>query len=160
MSEENERTDNETLKVIYETNYSQLNKVLDSITDMDHKLTTIIAIDSIALPLIIGNTPNFKLFQILLCFALVFVSVGFFLAILGLRVKEYKDSPAPKKLFEAYHDKRVNELYSKAAQDFAEKYNMVKEESNLKKIRINESFLFSAIGLISAIVLIFISKVL
>ena len=62
----------ETLKVIYETNYSQLNKMLDSITDMDQKLTTVIAVDSIALPLIIGNTPIIKLFQIFFWFPLIF----------------------------------------------------------------------------------------
>ena len=154
-------TDNkETLRVIYETNYSQLNKMLDSITDMDHKLTIVISIDSIALPLIIGNTPATRIFQILLCISLIFVSIGFFLAVNGLMVKAYSDSPDPKTLFEAYHNKSVNELYSDAAQDFAEKYHKVKEDSNLKKIRVNESFLFSAIGLVSAILIIFVSKVI
>jgi len=152
--------DKETLKVIYETNYSQLNKMLDSITDMDQKLTMAIAIDSIALPLIIGNTPSLKLFQILLCIPLVFIAIGFFFAISGLRVKAYPDSPDPQKLFENYHNSTVNKLYSDAAEDFAEKYHKVKEASNLKKIKVNESFLFSAIGLVSAVFIIFISKIL
>jgi len=164
MPEENEETeypkDKETLKVIYETNYSQLNKMLDSITDMDQKLTVVIAIDSIALPLIIGNMPSIKLFQCLLLIPLVFISIGFSFAISGLRVKAYKDSPDPQKLFDEYHKSTINKLYSDAARDFAEKYHKVKEESNLKKNRINESFLFSAIGLISAIFIILISKIL
>lgn len=152
--------DKETLKVLYETNYSQLNKMLDSITDMDRKLTIVISIDSIALPLIIGNMPASRIFQIILCVPLTLIAIGFLFAIVGLRVKAYSDSPDPKILFDAYHGKSVNELYSNAANDFAEKYHKVKEDSNLKKIRVNESFLFSAIGLISAIFIIFLSKII
>lgn len=81
MAEEKENKinskDKETLKVIYETNYSQLNKLLDSITDIDQKMTMAIGIDSIALPLIIGNTPSMKLFQILLTFSLLLIFIGF-----------------------------------------------------------------------------------
>jgi hypothetical protein len=160
VKKEKPKDDKETLKVIYETNYSQLNKMLDSITDMDQKLTIAIAIDSIALPLIIGNTPTSKLFQFLLCFPLTFIAIGFFYAIFGLKVKPYKDSPDPRKLYDSYHDKCVEKLYSAGAKDFADKYQQVKEQSDIKKNKINESFLFSAIGLIVAIFIIFISKCL
>lgn len=149
----------ETLKVIYETNYSQLNKMLDSITDMDRKLTSVIAIDSIALPLIVTNTPNSKLFQFLLGSSLLFIIIGFFYAIRGLQVKTYKDSPDPKTLYDYYYYEDVKKLYMDGARNFAEKYRMVKEQSDNKKNIINESFWFSSVGVMSAVLVIFASKI-